>query len=125
MPNQLAEAKKRKTVAEHAAVLALLDRIASKEHTTSTELIRKAARDSIRRHAEDPRLQNELRELLQTYEPKLPSKTKDPKALTRFKQNSREFDALAVDLGLRRVEDLQRQNSLHKESSAPVLIGSL
>lgn len=125
MPNQLAETKKRKTVAEHAAVLALLDHIAAKEHTTSTELLRKAARDSIRSHTADPGLQNELRDLLHTYEPKLPVKAKDPKALTRFKQDSREFDALAVDLGLRRAEELQRRNSLHKESSAPVLIGSL
>jgi hypothetical protein len=125
MPNQLAQSKKRKTVAEHAAVLALLEHIAASEGTTSTELLRKAAREVIRRHSENPHTQSDLRKVLRSYEPKLPQRTSAQKALTRFKRDSREFDELAIELGLDRTEDIQKRNSLHKESSAPVLIGSL
>jgi len=125
MPNQLASSKKRKTVAEHAAVLDLLERIAADEQTTSTALLRKAARDVIRQHAKDPNRVNELREFLNAYEPELPHQAKTPKALARFKRDSREFDALAIDLGLRRIDDIQQRNSLHKQLKAPVLIGNL
>jgi hypothetical protein len=125
MPNQLAQSKKRKTIAEHAAVLAMLERIAADEQTTSTELLRKAARDVIRNYAKDPKIVSDLRELLNAYEPKLPQQTKNPKALTRFKRDSREFDALTIDLGLFGVDAIQDRNSLHKHSKAPVLIGSL
>lgn len=125
MPNQLAQSKKRKSVAEHAAVLALLERIAASESTTSTDLLRKAAREIIRHHAEDPDTQRDLRQVLHAYEPKLPQRASTRKALARFKRDSREFDALTIELGLEHTEDIQKRNSLHKQSSAPVLIGSL
>lgn len=125
MPNQLAESKKRKTVAEHAAVLALLDRIATEEHTTSTALLRRAARSLVRSYAGNPKIQDELRRLLESYKPELPLRAKNPKVLSRFKQASREYDALTVDLGFNLTTDIQQRNSLHKQVKAPILIGSL
>ena len=125
MPNQLAQSKKRKTIAEHAAVLALLEHIAVDAQTTSTELLRKAARELIRQHAKNPKIGSKLNDLLRAYEPKLPKQTKSPKAFARFKRDSREFDALAIDLGLRRVDETQQRSSLHKQPKAPVLIGNL
>jgi hypothetical protein len=121
MPNQLAESKKRKTVAEHAAVLAMLDRIAAKEHTTSTELLRKAARDTVRRYEHKA----ELADVLSAYAPKLPNCRSSSKELARFKRECREYDALAMALGLRQAEQVQADNSLHRANRAPVLIGHL
>jgi len=43
MPNQLAQSKRRQSLAEHAAVLAALSTIARWEHTTVMALLREAA----------------------------------------------------------------------------------
>lgn len=125
MPNQLAKSKKRKTVAEHAAVLAMLDLIAEKELTTSTELIREAARSVIRRYTQVTGGVGELVEAFETFAPKLPADICKPKDLARFKIECREYDELALDLGLRLASDVQEENSIHRISGAPVLIGQL
>lgn len=125
MPNQLAKSKRRKTVAEHAAVLAMLELIAEKEGTTSTDLIREAARNVIRRHTQAKGGVGELVETFEAFAPRLPTRICKPKDLARFKMECREYDELALDLGLRLASDVQEGNSIHRISDAPVLIGQL
>jgi hypothetical protein len=125
MPNQLSRSKKRKTVAEHAAVLAVLEQIAQREGTTSTELMREAVREIIRKHAQRNTSSEDLREVLNAYAPKPPVRTRKVKELSRFKKESREFDALAMDLGLSDPVEIQSRNSIHRASKRPVLIGQL
>jgi|GEM_PF-2335974 len=72
MPNQLSQTKKRKTVAENAAVLALLDHIAEVEGTTSTDLLRSAARDIVRQYVERDTLRKDMERIFQSYQPILP-----------------------------------------------------
>ena len=125
MPNQLAQSKKRKTIAEHAAVLALLDCIAEALGTTSTELLRIAARDVVKQYAADGLHKKGLGKVFQAYEPKLSRTAKSAKEISRYKRESREYDALALDLGFKKVEDVQASNSIHRRSKAPVLVGRL
>ena len=125
MPNQLAQTKKRKTVAEHAAVLALLDRIAEAEGTTSTDLLRIAARDVVRQYAGHGSLRGDLDKVFQSYQPKLLRTVRSAKEVSRYKREAREYDKLALDLGFKKVVDVQARNSIHRLSTAPVLVGSL
>lgn len=125
MPNQLSKSKKRKTVAEHAAVLAMLEQIALREGTTSTELMRGAVREIIRKHARKNTYSEDLREVLDTYAPKPPSRTRRAKELSRFNKECREFDALALELGLLDAVEIQDRNSIHRAPKRPVLIGQL
>jgi hypothetical protein len=125
MPNQLSRSKKRKTVAEHAAVLVMLEQIARRKGTTSTELLREAARDIIRKQAKDEAVSEDLRHVLAAYAPKPPRRARSAKELSRFKKESREFDGLTMDLGLSDVVEIQNRNSIHSASKRPVLIGQL
>jgi len=125
MPNQLAQTKKRKTVAEHAAVLALLDRIAEAESTTSTELLRSAARDVVRRHVGKKTVSTELQDIFRAYAPELPRAVSSAKEVSHYKREAREYDDLALDLGFNQAAEVQARNSIHRASSAPVLVGSL
>ena len=125
MPNQLSRLKKRKTVAEHAAVLAMLERIAEREGTTSTDLIRDAARKVVREHVRNKASSESLRQILEVYAPVPPSRARSPKQLSRYKKECREFDELAMDLGLDAPSEVQRRNSIHRTAEAPVLIGRL
>lgn len=125
MPNQLARSKKRKTVAEHAAVLAMLEQIARRGGTTSTELLREAARDIIRKQAKDKAVSEDLRHVLGAYAPKPLRRARSANELARFKKESREFDELTMDLGLSDVVEIQNRNSIHSASKRPVLIGQL
>jgi len=125
MPNQLASSKKRKTVAEHAAVLAMLEQIARREGTTSTELLREAARDIIRKRAKDEAASEKLRHVLDAYVPKPPRQARSAKELSRYKKESREFDELTLDLGMSDVVEIQNRNSIHRAPKAPVLLGQL
>ncbi|MGJ8640495.1 MAG: hypothetical protein ACSHYA_13995 [Opitutaceae bacterium] len=125
MPNQLAQTKKRKTVAEHAAVLALLDRIAEVEGTTSTELLRSAAREVVRQYAGRESFREDLESVFQSYQPQLLETMQSAKDLSRYKRETREYDELALDLGFQNTEELQARNSIHSLSTAPVLVGNL
>lgn len=125
MPNQLAQTKKRKTVAEHAAVLALLDRIAEAEGTTSTELLRSAAREVVRQYAGRESFREDLDSVFQSYQPKLLQTMQSAKDLSRYKRETREYDELALDLGLQNAEEIQARNSIHGRSTTPVLVGNL
>ncbi len=125
MPNQLARSKKRKTVAEHAAVLEMLELVAEKESKTSTELLREAARTIIREHAQKGDDAAGLFKAFRAFSPKLPAHIHKPRDLARFKKECREYDNLALDLGLKQVTDVQESNSIHRESAPPVLMGHL
>ncbi|MBC8190613.1 MAG: GIY-YIG nuclease family protein [Puniceicoccaceae bacterium] len=123
--HQLSRSKKRKAVAEHAAVLAILDRIAEREGTTSTDLIRDAARKVVRKHARSKSSAESLRQVLEIDAPKPHLRARSPKELARFKKECREFDELAMDLGLNAPSEVQHRNSIHRIENAPVLIGRL
>lgn len=125
MPNQLSRLKKRKTLAEHVAVLAMLEQIAAREGTTSTELIREAARGIVRKNAQNSASSENLRNVLSAYIPKPPSRIRRAKELSRYKKECREFDELTMDLGLNDAVEVQQRNSIHRMPDAPVLIGRL
>jgi len=125
MPNQLARSKKRKTVAEHSAVLEMLELVAEKESKTSSELLREAARSIIRRHARSRDSMVDLLKAFEAFAPRLPADVREPRDLARYKMECREYDLLALELGLKQVSDVQEVNSIHRGSNRPVLVGQL
>lgn len=124
MPNQLAETKKRKTIAEHASVLAALEHLAKEDATTSTELLRTALRNLIRERATAPNVADQLRTVVSAYAP-APTHFKTPAKAARFKRQQREHDALLSELNLASPEELQNKNSVHNRASKPKLASSL
>ena len=72
MPNQLAQSKRRQSLAEHAAVLAALSTIARWEHTTVMALLREAARDAVRKRVALPAHAAELRAMIAPMAPRMP-----------------------------------------------------
>ena len=112
-------------MAEHAAVLEMLELVAAKESKTSTDLLREAARRIIREYAQQGEGAAELFKAFRAFSPKLPEHTHKPRDLVRFKKESREYDNLALDLGFKQVSDVQESNSIHSESAPPVLMGHL
>lgn len=118
MPNQLAQSKRRQSLAEHAAVLAALAQIAKREDTTVMALLREAARDVVRRRAQSPAHAATLRSTVWQLAPKMPAKFKTAAQLARFKRSQREFDRAVLDMQLAAPEEVQERNSI--ASSRPV-----
>ena len=112
-------------MAEHAAVLEMLELVAEKESKTSTELLRQAARSIIRRHARDNDGAAELLKAFEAFAPRLPTLVDKTSDLARFKKECREYDILAMDLGLKQASDVQGCNSIHRDAVPPVLVGHL
>lgn len=106
-------------------MLAILEHIADRKDTTSTELMREAVREIIRKHAQDKTASTTLWHVLRAYAPRPPIRASKAKELSRFKKECREFDELAMDLGLSAANEIQSRNSIHHSSKAPVLIGQL
>lgn len=125
MPNQLSSTKKRKTVADHAAVLALLESIAEAEGLSSTDLLRQATRSLVREHVEDSAIAAQLRAVFESYRPQPEPNFRSPAALKRFKRQQREYDNLALELNLLDAASVQARNSVHRSDRRPVLVGSL
>lgn len=125
MPNQLSSTKKRKTVADHVAVLALLESIAEAEGLSSTDLLRRAARSVVREHMEDSVHAMRLREIFESYCPQPESSFRSPAALKRFKRQQREYDQLALELNLLDAATVQARNSVQRSDRRPVLVGSM
>ena len=123
MPNQLADTKKRKTIAEHASVLAALEHLAKEDGTTSTELLRTAMRNLIRERASNPEVANQLRSVASAYAPTA-THLKTPAKAARFKRQQREYDALLAELNLVSPEELQQKNSVHNRAKKPKLVSS-
>ena len=118
MPNQLAQSKRRQSLAEHSAVLAALAQIAKREDTTVMALLREAAREAVRRRVQSPHQAAELRSTVWRLAPKMPAKFKTAAQLARFKRAQREFDQAVLDMRLAAPEEVQARNSI--TSSRPV-----
>jgi hypothetical protein len=112
MPNQLAQSKRRQSLAEHAAVLAALSAIARRENTTVMALLREAARDAVRKRAAQPARAAELRAVITPLAPRMPSRFKTAAQLARFKRAQREFDQVVLDLQLATPQEVQARNSV-------------
>ena len=119
MPNQLAQSKRRQSLAEHGAVLAALAAIARRERTTVMALLREAARDVVKKRAAMPAQAAALRALVWRMAPQMPARFKTPAQLARFKRAQREFDQVILDLQLATPATIQDRNSL--VSSRPTI----
>lgn len=118
MPNQLAQSKKRMTIAEHSAVLAALQTIALDEKLTVTDLFRRAARQLITEQAKNPQLANKLLSQVLRHAPQMPEVFNSAAKVAKFKREQREFDQLLQELGIAHPEDLQQRNSLTQKPQA-------
>jgi hypothetical protein len=112
MPNQLAKSKRRQSLAEHEAVLAVLAEIALREDTTVMALLRQAARDLVRAKACAPALTEALRHVAWQKSPRMPARFKTAAQVARFKRQQREFDRALLDMGLASPQAIQQRNSL-------------
>ncbi|MGA2446633.1 MAG: hypothetical protein ABSG50_14525 [Opitutaceae bacterium] len=112
MPNQLAQSKRRQSLAEHGAVLAALAEIARREETTVMALLREAARDVVRKRTAMPEQAEALRSLVWRLAPRMPTRFKTAAQLARFKRAQREFDQVILDLQLATPTAIQDRNSL-------------
>ena len=103
-------------------MLAALDRIASIDGCTASDLIRKGLRDLIRTRARNPQLRRELQSFLAGL-PVVPATSlRTPQQLSRFKQKMREQDTLLLDLGLVDPGTVQARNSIQPTGLRPVLV---
>lgn len=113
MPNQLSKSKRRITLAEEKAVLAVLAEIAGQERRgTVSDLLRLAARRLIAERALDPAVSDKLRRTVLAYAPRMPVHFRTPAQVARFKRQQREFDQLLQELNLVRSEEIQVRNSV-------------
>ncbi|HEY3756078.1 MAG TPA: hypothetical protein VGL42_08015 [Opitutaceae bacterium] len=112
MPNQLAQDKRRQSLAEHAAVLAALASIAEREETTVMDLLRSAARQVVRERAAMPERAEALRSVVFGMAPKMPLRFKTSAQLARFKRAQRDFDRVLIDLNLSAPIEVQARNSI-------------
>ncbi len=112
MPNQLAQSKRRQSLAEHEAVLAALTEIAREEDTTVMALLRQAARDLVRKKSSDPRLAETLRRAVWQKAPQMPARFKTAAQVARFKRRQREFDQALLHMALASSRSIQQRNSV-------------
>lgn len=112
MPNQLAENKRRKSLAEHEAVLKALEEVARMEGSSSMAVMREAIRDTIRKHTSDRQQFNRLRKVVMSCAPKPERQFSSAKQLSRFKRSQREFDQILLDLHLSNAETVEKRNSI-------------
>lgn len=112
MPNQLSKSKRRRSLADHEAVLAALAGIAKRERTTVMALLREAARELVRKRTASPAQAGALRSLVWRMAPRMPARFKTAAQLARFKRAQREFDKVLLDLRLAAPEEVQARNSL-------------
>ncbi len=112
MPNQLANSKRRQSLAEHKAVLAALAKIAETENTTVMALLRQAGRDLVKSRAGEPVLAKALSSVVWEFAPKMPARFKTAAQLARFKREQRAFDRVILDLQLATPAAIQQRNSM-------------
>lgn len=112
MPNQPSKSKKSQILAEHEAVLVALTDSARRERTTVMALLRRAARDLIKKRMKEPAQTERLRKLIFKMAPVMPKRFKDAAQVSRFKRSQREFDQVLLDLELATPEAIQELNSL-------------
>jgi hypothetical protein len=112
MPNQLSASKRRQSLAEHAAVLAALAQIAKREQTTVMALLREAAREVVRKRAQQTDQADQLRATVWNSAPRPPKQFKTAAQLARFKRAQREFDQVVLEMQLAAPQDVQARNSI-------------
>jgi len=112
MPNQLSKSKKRISVAEHCAVLAVLEALAKVENLTVSDMIKQSARSLIAERAADPNLSRKFRRIVSEHAPVIPDTFRSPAKVARYKREQREYDALLQELNIVQPEELQERNSL-------------
>ncbi len=112
MPNQLSKNKRRFGLAEHAAVLAVLNEVARHEGTTAAALFRAAVRELVGSRAADPDLAARLRGVAMDCAPRPPHGSITRAKLARYKRELREFDHAMLDLRLAAPDEIQDRNSL-------------
>ncbi|MEY4489832.1 MAG: hypothetical protein RIQ79_2340 [Verrucomicrobiota bacterium] len=112
MPNQLAQSKRRASLAEHEAVLAALATIARSEHTTVMDLLREGARQVVRSRSSDPVKATAVQQSIWACAPKMPTRFKSAAHVSRFKRAQREFDTLVQELDLSAPVAVQQRNSI-------------
>jgi hypothetical protein len=123
MPNQLAADKRRQSLAEHTAVLAVLAEIARYENVPVMALLRQATRDFVRsRVTATPSKAQALRAAAWLERPRMPNRFKTPAKVARFKRAQREFDRVVLDMGLSSPASIQDRNSIVSSSQAIKLI---
>jgi hypothetical protein len=122
MPNQLAQSKKRQSLAEHEAVLAALAEIARSEDTTVMALLRQAARELVRKRGTAPAQARILSSVVWRSAPQMPAQFKTAAQVARFKRAQREFDQVVLDLQLASPDTIQERNSLVNSRQAIRLI---
>lgn len=112
MPNQLAQSKRRASLAEHEAVLAALAVIARRERVTVMDLLREGARQVVRSRSADPAKATVVRKSVWDCAPKMPARFKSAAHVSRFKRAQREFDSLVQELDLAAPATVQQRNSI-------------
>jgi hypothetical protein len=112
MPNQLAQFKRRASLAEHEAVLAALTEIARLEKTTVMELLRRAARETVKSRLADSSKAEAVRSVVWACAPVMPKHFKTPAQVARFKRQQREFDTVVMDMDLADQNEVQRRNAV-------------
>lgn len=112
MPNQLASAKCRRSLAEHEAVLAAIAAIAQHDGVTTMAVLRRAARAVVQARAADPAQAERLRAVVMPFTPKVPARFATAAELARFKRRQREFDQVLIDLHLVSSQAVQARNSV-------------
>jgi hypothetical protein len=122
MPNQLAQSKRRQSLAEHEAVLAALAEIARSEGTTVMALLRQAARELVRKRGTTPAQAKILSAVVWRSAPQMPAQFKTAAQVARFKRAQREFDQVVLDLQLASPDAIQEHNSLVNSRQAIRLV---
>lgn len=112
MPNQLAESKRRQSLAEHEAVLAALAEIARQDNVTVMALLRQAARELVRKRAANVAEVETLRQVVWQKAPRMPARFKTAAQVARFKRQQREFDQALLDMALASPSVIQQRNSI-------------
>ena len=113
MPNQLAQSKRRQSLAEHKAVLDALAAVAEAEHTTVAALLRRATRELVRSKLAKPSdRMAKVPAAVWACAPRMPSRFRTAAQLARFKREQREFDQVVLDLHLTTPEAVQQRNSI-------------
>ena len=117
MPNQLAKNKRRKSVAEHEAVLTALEEVARIEGISSMALMREAIRDKIRKHVSDTLQAKRIRKAVMSCAPRYDTQIDSPSQLSRLKRSQRAFDQILLDLKLTDPETVEKRNSIISPAS--------
>jgi predicted RNA-binding Zn ribbon-like protein len=112
MANQLARGKCRKSMAEHKAVIALLEEIASEERVSAMSLMRQAIRRLVRERIAESARPEDFKSAAMEFCPTVPAKVRTARDLSRFKKEQREFDQVLLELHLSGPEAIEERNSV-------------